>query len=198
MPCLTLSRPRRRMAAAKLVGFALLLLVSGCATGPQYPLYSPFAVTGTFGFTDQRLSDSSYRTTYVAPRRTVYSPYANAEPGRTALLNLANDMALMRAADLAVTNGHQTFRVTQRDNDADVNRERRTGWCDDPFWPRRPYTYSPSYRCGSDGYTYFNARSTLTIQFGHKPGEEHYVAQNVITQLTQTYPTARAAGSAHQ
>jgi hypothetical protein len=105
-----------------LAAFALLLLVAGCATGPQYPLYSPLAVTGTFGFSEQRLSDTSYRTTYVTPRRTAYSPYAGSEPRRTALLTLANDMAMMRAAELASANGYETFRVTQRDNDANVDR----------------------------------------------------------------------------
>lgn len=199
---LTLSSPWHRQAFAKLTGFALLLLLAGCATGPQHPLYSPLAVTGSFGFTEQRLNDSSFRITYIAPRRTVFSPYANAEPGRTALLNLANDMALMRAAEVTSANGHQTFRVSQRDNDADVSRERYTGMCDDPFWPRRSYYHPlsrfPSNRhCGSDGYTYFQARSTITIQFGHKPGEEHFVAQAVLAQLSQTYPTARAAGSAN-
>lgn len=196
MPSLTMPSFRRQPAIAKLLGLALLLMAAGCATGPQHPLYSPLAVAGTFGYTEQRLSDSSYRTTYVAPRRTVFSSYANAEPARTAQLTLANDMALMRAAELAVANGHETFRVTQRDNDADVNRVRHTGMCDDPFWPRRPYYYPSSRPCGSDGYTYIQARSTITLQFGHKPGEEHFVAQAVLAQLAQTYPTARAAGSA--
>jgi len=198
MPNLTLAYPHRRQTAAVLAGFILLLLVAGCAMGPQHPLYSPLAVTGSFGYSEQRLNDTTYRATYIAPRRTVFSPYANAEPGRTALLNLANDMALMRAAELTLANGQQSFRVTQRDNDADVNRERYTGMCDDPFWPRRPYYYPHSHRCGSDGYTFFQARSTITIQFGHKPGEEHYVAQDVLAQLAQTYPTARAAGSAYR
>jgi hypothetical protein len=176
------------------------LLSAGCATGPQYPLYSPLAVTGSFGFSEQRINDTTWRVTYIAPRRTAYSPYADPEPYRTSLLNLANDMALMRAAELALSNGYQTFRVTQRDNDVDVRRERYYNYCDDPFWPGRPYYYPsyPRYRCGTDGYTYFQARSTLTVEFGHKPGDEHYVAQDVLNRLQQTYPTARAAGSAKQ
>jgi hypothetical protein len=182
-----------------LAAFALLLLVAGCATGPQYPLYSPLAVTGTFGFSEQRLSDTSYRTTYVTPRRTAYSPYAGSEPRRTALLTLANDMAMMRAAELASANGYETFRVTQRDNNANVDRQRYYGYCDDPFWPGRPYYYPyPRYRCGPDGYTYFQARSTLTVEFGSKPGDEHFVTKDVLAQLAQTYPTARAVGSAQQ
>ena len=197
MPILTYSVPSYRPSIFKLAAIALLLLVTGCASGPRHPLYSPLAVAGTFGYSDQRLSDNSYRTTFIAPRRTVFSPYASPEPGRTALLNLANDMALMRAADLTVANGQQTFRVTQRDNDADVDRERRNGWCDDPFMYRRPYYYPPMQRCGPDGYTFFNARSTITFQFGHKPGEDHFVAQDVLAQLAVTYPMARAAGSAH-
>jgi hypothetical protein len=204
MPSLKLSRSSRfaatgRRYAGLSVALAFLLLTAGCATGPQYPLYSPLAVTGDFGFTEQRLGDTSYQVTYITPRHTAYSPYARTEPRRTALLNLANDMALMRAAELALAQGYETFRVTQRDNNADINRERYHGWCDDPFWPRRPFYYPyPTYRCGPDGYTRFQARSTLSVEFGSKPNEEHYVAKDVLAQLAQTYPTARAIGSAKQ
>lgn len=178
-----------------LIGLAMLGLLAGCASGPQHPLYSPFAVTGSFGFSEQPLSDTSTRVSYVAPRRTAFSPYASAEPQRTALLNLSNDMAMMRAAELAQGRGFATFRVTQRDNDADVDRQRYDGWCNDPFFPRRPYYYQPrSYRCGPDGYTYFQARSTLTVEFGHRPGDQHFVAADVLSRLQQTYPTARIAG----
>jgi hypothetical protein len=192
-------RPRSIFGGSWLAVLGLVFLIAGCATGPQYPLYSPLAVTGTFGYTEQRINDATYRVTYMTPARTAYSPYANPEPHRTALLNLANDMALMRAAELALANGHKTFRVTQRDNDVDVRRERYDRFCDDPFWPRRPYYYPPSYyRCGPDGYTHFQARSTLTVEFGNKPGDEHYVAEDVLARLQQTYPTARAVGSAKQ
>ena len=186
-------RPSRLWAA-----FSFLLLAAGCSTGPEYPLYSPLAVTGTFGYTEQRINDTTYRVTYVTPKRTAYSPYAGSEPRRSALLALANDMAMMRAAELALANSHETFRVTQRDNDADVDRQRYYGWCDDPFWPGRSGFYRPypRYNCGPDGYTYFQARSTLTVEFGNKPGDEHFVAKDVLAQLAQTYPTVRAVGSA--
>lgn len=192
-------RPRKMAFGERcLAVLAAALLIAGCAAGPQYPLYSPLAVAGSFGFTEQRVNDTTYRITYLAPRRTAYSPNASVEPYRTALLNLATDMALMRAAELAQTNGYQSFRVSQRDNDMDVNRERYDGWCEDPFWPRRPYHYPRTYRCGPDGYTYFRARSTQTVEFGHRPGDEHYIVQDVLARLQQTYPTARAAGSAKQ
>lgn len=195
-------RPRNAWRRLQVpAALALLLLLAACASGPQYPLYSPLAMTGTFGFSEQRVSNTAYRVTYIAPRRTAYSPYANAEPRRSSLLTLANDMAMMRAAELTVSSGQETFRVTQRDNDADVDRQRYYSGCDDPFWPGRPpfyRPYYPGYRCGPDGYTYFHARSTLTIEFGHKPGDEYFVARDVLAQLTQTYPTVRADGSAKQ
>lgn len=192
-------RSHSAFGGAWLAILAFVVLLSGCASGPQYPLYSPLAVTGSFGYTEQRINDTTYRVTYITPARTAYSPYANPEPHRTALLNLANDMALMRAAELALANGYKTFRVTQRDNDVDVRRERYDRFCDDPFWPRRPYYYPPPYyRCGPDGYTHFQARNTLTVEFGNKPGDEHYVAEDVLARLQQTYPTARAVGSAKQ
>lgn len=209
MSSLSLSRHYRldtasRPAFRRWLGFAgaaaIALLITGCASGPQYPLYSPLATTATFGYSEQALSSTTYRVTYIAPRRTAFSPYAGQEPQRTALLTVTNDMALMRAAELAQAHGYETFRVTQRDNDTDVKREFYDGWCNDPFWPRRPYPYyRPShYRCGPDGYTYFQGRSTLTVEFGHKPGEEHFVTKDVLAQLQQTYPTARAVGSAKQ
>lgn len=166
--------------------FALALLIASCATGPQYPLYSPLAVTGTFGYSEQQLSDTSYRITYVTPRSMAYNPYEGAEPRRTELLTLANDMAMMRAAELAQEHGQQTFRVIQRDNDADVNREQYYSPCNDPFYVQRPYYYPfppRLYRCGPEGYTYFQGHSTITVEFGHKPGDELYVTQDVLNRL---------------
>lgn len=199
VPVVSSARPRiglRRRLHVPLA-LSLLLLLAACASGPQYPLYSPLAVTGSFGFTEQRVSNTSYRVTYITPKHTAYSPYARSEPRRSSQLTLANDMAMMRAAELAMSSGQETFRVTQRDNDADVDRQRYYGWCDDPFWPGRPYYRPyPAYRCGSDGYTYFQARSTLTVEFGHKTGDEYFVAKDVLAQLAQTYPTVRANGSA--
>ena len=202
MPVASATKPRdswRRVQAP--IALALLLLLAACASGPQYPLYSPIALTGTFGYSEQRISTTVYRVTYITPRRTAYSPRANAEPQRSSLLTLANDMAMMRAAELTLNSNQEIFRVTQRDNDADVDRQRYYGYCDDPFWPGRPpyyRPYYPGYRCGPDGYTYFQARSTLTIEFGHKPGDEYFVAKDVLAQLAQTYPTVRADGSAKQ
>lgn len=179
-----------------IAGIAVAMLLAGCSTGPSEPLYSPLSSTANFGYSEQQLSNNSYRVTYIAPRRTAFTPYAGSEPQRTQMLNLTNDMALMRAAELAKANGHSTFRVTQRDNDVNIDRQYYDGFCGGPW--RRPYYYSPAYRCGPDGYTYSRASSTFTVEFGHKPGEEHYVTDDVLARLAQTYPTARAEGSAKQ
>ncbi len=69
-------RSRAVFGGPWLAVIALVSVIAGCATGPQYPLYSPLAVTGTFGYTEQRINETTYRVTYITPARTAYSPYA--------------------------------------------------------------------------------------------------------------------------
>jgi len=172
----------------------MALLLAACATGPTFPLYSPRAVTGSFGFSEQKLSDNSYQVTYVAPsRRTGPSNRAVAER-RAQSLDLSNDMALWRAADLALANGHNEFRVTRRDNDVTVNRRYSEPFAPSPVGFRRwgaPYPFH--YRRSPWDYDIdisLRARTNLVVEFGRQPGDEYFVATDVINQLRQTYPGA--------
>lgn len=181
------------------VGFvaAFGLLLAACASGPSYPLYSPQAVTGTFGYAEQRIGPASFKVTYVSPTRNSIDSRSAIEERRQSLLTLTNDLAIWRAADLALANGQKEFRVTRRDNDVDVQRNsydyyptRRYG---PPFGPptRRygPDFYGPPW---PDTTVWLRGTTALIVEFGRKPGEDFFIADEAIARLRQTYPGADA------
>jgi hypothetical protein len=184
----------RSLSAAGLLAAAGLLLAA-CASGPSYPLYSPQAVTGSFGYSEQKLGPTSYKVVYVTPARGVTDSRSGVDERRQALLTLSNDMALWRAAQLARANGQNEFRVTRRDNDVDVQRD----YYDNGYYDRRrfgppygPPYYGPSMYGPPWPYTYvrMSARTTLMVEFGRRPGEDFYIADEAIARLRQTYPGA--------
>lgn len=174
---------------------AVGLLLAACASGPSYPLYSPQAVAGSFGYSEQKLGPANYKVTYVTPARGVADSRNAVDERRQSLLTMSNDLALWRAADLARANGHNEFRVTRRDNDVDVQRD----YYDNGYYDRRrfgppfgPPYYGPSMYGPPWPYTYvrMSARTTLMVEFGKRPGEDFFIADDAIARLRQTYPGA--------
>jgi hypothetical protein len=171
------------------------LMLAACASGPSYPLYSPQAVTGTFGYSEQRIADSSFKVTYVTPQRASVDSRNAVNERRQAMLTMSNDFAIWRAADLALANGQKEFRVTRRDNDVDVQR---SVYDDYPYYsrrrtgpPGRPY-YGPDFYGPPwpDNSAWMRATTTLIVEFGRRPGEDFFIADEAIARLRQTYPGA--------
>ena len=170
------------------------LLLAACASGPSYPLYSPQAVTGTFGYSEQKISDAAFKITYVTPQRSSVDSRNAVEERRQALLTLSNDMAIWRAAALTLANGQKEFRVTRRDNDVDVQRNTYDSY---PYYanrrygpPGRPY-YGPDFGPPwPDTSVWLRAQTTLMVEFGRRAGEDFFIADEAITRLRLTYPGA--------
>lgn len=82
-----------------ILALSATLLVSGCAT-PAPTLYRPAASPGGTGYSEYRIEPGRYRITFQggpgAPPRQV------------------EDLALLRAADLALAEGYEWFRVSDR------------------------------------------------------------------------------------
>src|SRR5690242_13932858 len=80
---------------------ALALALGGCATGPAYPLLSPIAAAGSFGYSEAAQGSDRVSVNYLTPARLATSfpgPHAGeANAART----LGFDMAVWRAAQLA-------------------------------------------------------------------------------------------------
>jgi hypothetical protein len=74
------------------------LALTACAT-PASTAYGPAAGPRSAGFSDQRIDQTRFRVTYRAPAQ---------QPG------MAEDAALLRAADIARAEGYDWFVVTNR------------------------------------------------------------------------------------
>lgn len=77
---------------------ALSLSVAACAATPTY--YQPAAGPGGVGFSEYRLEPGRYRITFAG--------------GPGAPVNQVSDYALLRAAELALADGYDWFRVSDR------------------------------------------------------------------------------------
>lgn len=186
--------PAVRLAA---LWFAAGLLLAACATGPRYPLYTPLETAGSFGYSEQQTSADSYRVTYRAPIETTYR-YGQAAREREGdrLLTVAYDLALRRAAELALANGYPAFTIERRDNEVTLDVQRRY---DDPFFG--PYAFYPphSLRYGYPFYhpfyyprysrpeTEIAAEVTLEVQFQRSPGPDSFDAQKTLDRLRTQY-----------
>ncbi|WP_419321118.1 CC0125/CC1285 family lipoprotein [Caulobacter sp. ErkDOM-E] len=83
----------------RLAGLALsLLLLSGCASAPT--LYAARTASAGVGYSEFRLEPGRYRVTF--------------QGGPGAPVEQVSDYALLRAAELAVRDGYDWFRVSDR------------------------------------------------------------------------------------
>jgi hypothetical protein len=88
-----------------LASLSLGLLLAACATPPT--VYGPAAGPQAVGFTDYRIEPGRYRVTFRG--------------GPGAPPQQVSDYALLRAADLAIADGYDWFRVADRQTMASSN-----------------------------------------------------------------------------
>ncbi len=173
-------------------------LFAGCAPAPVYPLYTPLEVAGSFGYAEQRISDIRYTVTYTAPVRTTHA-YGGERRDQDAdrQVALAYDLALWRAAELALAHGHPAFRVAERNNDVQVDV--RHDAYDDPFphfghhhrHGHFPHHYPGRYA----SYAYLAAGVTLAVEFRRAGAGDTFDARATRERLRAQYAPATAPGS---
>ena len=193
-----------RLALFPFLLIAAVLPLAGCATGPRYPLYSPVQATGSFGFSEEQLADDRFRMAYRAPIRRGYD-LSRAEGERVAehSIELSYDLALMRAAELALSLGAHSFDIADRQNEVETDVGLRypyyaplPHW----YWHRHPYRYPyalglPPY--GPVGYPEQQSEIAVSVSFvmtirrGSSNGS--FDAQATLQRLRAKYPGASAA-----
>jgi hypothetical protein len=180
------------------IGAILVLLVlASCAQSPPVPLYSPLSEARYFGYTEQPVGSNAVRVTYITPAVRVRSP-SYIEAVRAERINLAYDLALWRAAELALAAGYPAFSVTERENDANVHNY--TYYADDWGPWDCPYRYRgcfgrPNYG-PPDRWIDVSARVSFVARFEPTNTPNNYNAQFVIDQARAKYGTAMARGYA--
>src|SRR5512134_2762995 len=121
-----------------LIALVAAALLSGCVAAPPAPpppLMSPYPAAGYgYGYAEERIGPDLVRVVYHGPLR----PLDPAGPARGPQLDRATgeaaDLALWRAAQLALAEGKPAFAVIERRADTETLR-RPGGWTYDPWWP---------------------------------------------------------------
>jgi hypothetical protein len=174
-------------------------LLAGCAPAPVYPLYTPVQVAGSFGYAEQRISAARYTVTYTAPvHRTDAFGGERRDQDADRQVVLAYDMALWRAAELALAHGYPAFRVAGRNNDVQVDVRHEAYF--DPFprfghhhrYGRFPHGYPRYY----PSYAYLAAGVTLAVEFRRRGAGDTFDARATRARLRAQYARATAPGSA--
>jgi hypothetical protein len=98
----------------------LAIALAGCATR-QPPVAAMVAqsITGDYGYSDKALAPDRYQVTFVSPQlRATRDPDQN--HGLDTERQRVYDLALWRAAQLAVEKGYPAFKVEQESRDVNV------------------------------------------------------------------------------
>ncbi len=185
----------------KSLGVLLLVfpLLAGCAPAPVYPLYTSVQVAGSFGYAEQRISDARYTVTYTAPvQRTDAYGGERREQDTDRQVALAYNLALWRAAELALAHGYPAFRVAERNNDIQVDVRYDAYY--DPFpdfgrhhryghFPHGTPSYYPRYASLAAGVT-------LAVEFRRAGAGDTFDARATRERLRARYAQATAPGLA--
>lgn len=175
---------------------ALALLAAACSTVSR-PLYVPLG-TASYGYTERPTGDVSYEVVYRAP---LYSTFAYGRASRDRIseeqLAMAHDMALLRAADLALGRGMPAFRELRRDNDVHADVE------DDPFYDsafNRPFYdgrfYQPAPYVSPQRRTLIETSVKIEVRLEPRIENGAYDANEVRRKILAAYPNVLPGGGA--
>ncbi|SRR5690606_38241323 len=190
---------RRRRLPNVLAFVGMLCLAAACTTPQPRPLYTSLQAAGTYGHFEQQLADDQFLVGYEAPVETRYRG-SRAERQREVdrKIALAYDMALLRAAEIAQARGHETFRISQRENDVRIE-ERDEYYYDPPYlfphpyWSHR-YFAMPyyAYPRSMDRVTEIAVAVRFVAHLGAQSGDEDvFDARDVIERISAKYSIPR-------
>lgn len=83
----------------KMLGFALFLVLAGCASKP---LYSPAKSSESIGYFETQLTDNRYRVIFNG--------------GINTPIDQVKNYALLRSAELTIEQGYSWFQIVEREN----------------------------------------------------------------------------------
>lgn len=182
--------------------------LASCAAVPDLPppppTMSPYPAGGHgYGYAEERIGPDLLRVVYHGPWRPL--DY-DAVPRRAQLdraASAAADLALWRAAQLALAEGKPAFTVIERRADTETNRS--PGYVYDPWWPHYAYPhgygpyYWPYYRPWPPAYyvpgaASGRARVVLTVRLAGRATAANIDAAATIRRFERAYgpPGARS------
>jgi hypothetical protein len=180
-------------------------IVAGCADTRQPPVAAMVAKSsnGEYGYSEKSLASDLYVVTYVSPRLRA-SRYSDDSHGLAGEKQRVYELALWRAAQLALEKGYAAFRVQQESRDVDVTVQsepiypayaptpflfgRHCHWpCAWPYgyWPASPYYYG-DVRTRATGRVTVN----LTIKMLSQASDDTFDSKETAQRLQKAYGSA--------
>jgi hypothetical protein len=191
-----------------LLAFSVAWTLGGCAEryAPPRPAMVAFGSVGDFGYSETRLADDRYQVRYVEPRLRVSTNKTERDTAIAAAKQRSYDLALWRAAQLAVDRGFAALSVVQDRRDADVDVTTRRvygaspfvgfGYYGSPGWDHGPWF---PYHYGYPYYPYYpyerasaSARVSVMLQvrFLRTAGDGAVDAAATIETMQRRYAGA--------
>ncbi len=182
----------RRLALA-----ALTVLAAGaCVPGPPPPpLMSPLAETGAYGYEDRRLADGRYEVTYTGPEHLVpVRREWRREETESAGVE-ARELALWRAAQLALQTGNQAFSVIDSRSDVEVEIHRYDYVVPHYYYPRYAHPfYYPFPHPVHTRHATARARAVLTVEMHRESTPGAIDAKETADKMRAKYSPPAATG----
>lgn len=187
---------------------AALFLLAACTSAPRPPLMSPLSEARDYGYEEKDTGKDVIEVSFLGPTRSVpvYDP--KRKPAVERARTEAEELALLRAAQIAISRSVTVFRVIDRRSDLNVEvQERNSGF----YYPFAYRYYRPGryYRRGFgfySGYGYYpfypyrtfgfrnaiaQAKASLTISLADGKEGKAYNAQATATRLGPKYANKR-------
>jgi hypothetical protein len=171
---------------------AALLTLAACQSAPPRPLYQPLETGAEFGYTERQIDDTHWEVTYAGPRyRSSYGD-SKRDAESNAARGLAYDLALWRAAQIALEQDKPSFAVVSERRDVDRSTEVNRRYSPYPFYPygfRHPghWGYWPWWYDDYSVRTFGEATVTLTIDLEPDPGAQAIDAKETAARLEDEY-----------
>ncbi|HUT48196.1 MAG TPA: hypothetical protein VM325_02560 [Alphaproteobacteria bacterium] len=159
------------------LAFLFSVFVAGCAGAPPpaKPLMSPLSEAKDFGYSERSVGGDQVEVTYLAPTRRVSLDRDKRAADIARVRELAEDLALWRAAQVAMTRKAAAFRVLSRRSDANLElREQIDGYRHFPYHLHRRsrfnrhgiyggYPYDPFLKVERVARVQIQARVTIAL-----------------------------------
>ena len=125
-------------------------ILAGCASRtPPPPLMSPYGPGAPYGYVDEKISDDTYRITFVGPRISTATQRSAREKDSTMAKAQASELARWRAAQLAVNASMPRFIVDHEEVETEVVETRSFYPIYHPFYS---FGYGSRYSYGGHYY----------------------------------------------
>jgi len=183
-------RPFRHAAIA--LGAATLLLAGGCSAPAPRPVMVEQSAEIPYGYNDLDLGDGRFEVTYETPVLRTSTGTLSREQDVEAQKQRAYDLALWRAAQIAVDRGYEHFVVVTSSSDADVEVPDDRY---DPAYAGFGYGYGHRhYPFGYDPYYYGYDRFS-PFAYAPPPRYKRDAQMRVTVTMTVREATAQEEGA---